>query len=289
MYALKDKTAIITGASAGIGEAVARLFSAEGANIVLLARTRGLLERVASTLDQKRVAIYPLNVTDHAAFGKMLGEVKERWGTINYLINNAGFNRRGPIAMIEPEILAEIVQVNLVAPIVLARMTLDIFKQQNHGMIINVASLAGRTPTEGASTYSGTKFGLRAWSYGLAEELRTTYPAVKCCLVSPGPVLTRFILEEIDKVPDISLSQKCVMPDDVAKLILKTALDGKMERVTGGPFSAIMTHIGYLFPGVKRFMKPFTEAKGRKNREVLRKYREKIIAEYGTSSKTTKA
>lgn len=285
MHALRGKTAIITGASAGIGEAIAKKFAAEGANVVLIARNRGPLEKVATQMNPQRVAVYPLNVMDYPAFEKMLGEVKARWGTIDYLVNNAGCINRGHVAQVAPEALAEIVQVNLIAPICLTRMTLEIFKQQQHGMIINIASLAGRTPTEGASTYSCSKFGLRAWSYGLAEELRQTYPQIKCCLVSPGPVVTRFLLEEIDKVPDISLSQPWVTPEAAAETVFKTALDGKMERITGGTLTGIMTHGGYLFPSIKRLTKPLNEAKGRKNREVLRQYRDKIIAEYGTSHK----
>jgi short-subunit dehydrogenase len=285
MQTVNGKTAIITGASAGIGEAVARKFAGEGANVVLIARNKGPLEKVATRMDPKRVAVYALSVTDFPAFTKMLPEVQKRWGTIDYLINNAGHINRGHVAMVAPEKLAEIVQVNLVAPIVLTRMVLDIFKQQQSGMVINIASLAGRVPTEGASTYSSTKFGLRAWSYGLAEELRETHPNIKCCLVSPGPVVTRFLLEEIDRVPDISLSQKWVTPDVVAEKVLQTALDGKMERITGGALTGIMTHGGYLFPGIKRLMKPLNVKKGRKNRETLRKYRDSIIAEYGTSKK----
>ncbi len=283
MGVLKDKTAIITGASAGIGEAVARLFSREGARVVLLARNEVPLQNIAAQLDPNRVALYAMNVADSASFKKMLVEIRKRWGTIDYLINNAGSHYRGPFTRIDTEAHAEMIQVNLTAPIVLTRIVLDIFKQQGHGMVINVASLAGRTPVEGASTYSATKFGLRAWSYGLAEELRITSPNIKCCLVSPGPVVTRFILEEIDKVPAISLSQKWVTPQDVAEVMLKTALDGKMERITGGAFTALMTHAGYLFPVLKRLMKPLNEAKGRRNREVLRKYRDKLIAQYGTS------
>lgn len=285
MQMLQGKTAIITGASAGIGEAIAGKFARQGANVVLIARNRGPLEKVASRLDPKRVAIYSMNVTDYSAFAKMLPEVKKRWGTIDYLVNNAGCINRGHVARVAPEALAEIVQVNLVAPIVLTRMVMEIFMQQNSGMVINIASLAGRVPTEGASTYSCTKFGLRAWSYGLAEELRETYPDIKCCLVSPGPVVTRFLLEEIDKVPDISLSQKWVTPEVVAEKVLMTAQDGKMERITGGALAGIMTHGGYLFPGIKRLTKSMNEKKGRKNREVLRKYRDKIISEYGTSKK----
>ncbi len=285
MNELRGKTAIVTGASAGIGEAIAKKFYAEGANCVLIARNRGPLEKLAAGMDQQRAAVYAMNVMDYPAFGEMLGKVKELWGTIDYLINNAGCINRGQVAQVAPEALTEIVKVNLLAPIVLTRMTLDIFKQQKHGMVINIASLAGRTPTEGASTYSCSKFGLRAFSYGLAEELRQTYPDIKCCLVSPGPVVTRFLLEEIDKVPDISLSQKWVTPEVAAEAVFKTALDGKMERITGGILTGIMTHGGYLFPGIKRLTKSMNEAKGRKNREVLRKYRDRIIAEYGTSHK----
>jgi short-subunit dehydrogenase len=285
MNELRGKTAIVTGASAGIGEAIAIKFVEEGANCVLIARNRGPLEKAAAQMDQQRAAVYPMNVMDYPAFEKMLGDVKKRWGTIDFLINNAGCINRGQVAQVAPEALAEIVQVNLIAPIVLTRLTLEIFKQQQHGMIINIASLAGRTPTEGASTYSCSKFGLRAFSYGLAEELRQTYPDIKCCLVSPGPTVTRFLLEEIDKVPDISLSQKWVMPDVVAEVVFKTAMDAKMERITGGALTGIMTHGGYLFPGIKRLTRSINEAKGRKNREELKKYRDKVIARYGISHK----
>lgn len=74
-------------------------------------------------------------------------------------------------------------------------------------------------------------------------------------------------------------------PEAVADVVLKTALDGKMERITGGALTGIMTHGGYLFPGIKHLTKSMNEAKGRKNREVLRPYRDKVISRYGTSKK----
>ena len=275
MQELKGKTAIITGASAGIGESVARQFAAAGANIILIARNKGPLEKLASQLDSARVAIYAMNVTDYPAFGKILDEVKEHRGTIDFLINNAGAHIRGPVAKIAPEDLKLMVRVNLEAPIVLTRMVLEIFKKQHSGMVINIASLAGRTPVDGAATYSSTKFGLRAFSFALAEELRETYPLIKCCLVSPGPVTTGFIMDDIDQVPDFALSQPLVTADEVAKKVLQTARDAKMERITGGALSVVMTTLGYLFPPLKRAFKPIAIAKGKRTRQRLKQNRGK--------------
>jgi short-subunit dehydrogenase len=276
MNSLKGKTAIITGASAGIGEMVARKFMAEGANIVLIARTKEPLDKFQSQFNPDRVAAYAMNVTDYAAFAKVIEDVQKRWGKIDFLINNAGTHNRGNVATVEPEKLAQMVRVNLEAPIVLTRMILDVFKQQHHGMIINIASLAGKAPVDGAATYSSTKFGLRAFSYALAEELRQTYPEIKCCLVSPGPVLTGFIMEELNDVEDIVFSQPLVGPDVVAEKVIQTAKDAKIERITGGTFSGIMTNIGYLFPGVKRTFKPMLIAKGKRIKESLKQQSKKL-------------
>jgi short-subunit dehydrogenase len=276
MNALRGKTAIITGASAGIGEMVARQFIAEGANIALIARNKGPLDKLKAQFDPDRAVAFAMNVTDYAAFTEVIDEVQKRWGVIDFLINNAGAHNRGDVATVAPEKLVQMVQVNLEAPIVLTRMILDIFKRQGHGMIINIASLAGRAPVDGAATYSSTKFGLRAFSYALAEELRQTYPNIKCCLVSPGPVLTGFIMEELNDVEAIVFSQPLVGPDVVAEKVIQTAKDAKIERITGGTFSGIMTNIGYLFPGVKRTFKPMLIAKGKRVKESLKQQSKKL-------------
>ena len=271
MNTLAGKTAIITGASAGIGEMVAHKFIEEGANVVLIARNMGPLDKLKAQFDAGRAAVYAMDVTDYAGFTRVIKEAKARWGSMDFLINNAGAHNRGDVAVVDPEKLARMVQVNLEAPIVLTGMVLKIFKEQRSGMIINIASLAGRAPVDGAATYSSTKFGLRAFSYALAEELRQSYPNIKCCLVSPGPVITGFILEEINEVEDIVFSQRPVGPDEVAKKVIRTAKDSKMERITGGALSGIMSHVGYLFPRVKRAFKPLLTAKGKRVRESIKR------------------
>ncbi|MBN2158597.1 MAG: SDR family oxidoreductase [Spirochaetes bacterium] len=269
MNELKGKTAIITGASAGIGEAVARRFADAGADVVLIARNRGPLEKLASRLDPQRVAVCAMNVTDYPAFARMLGMAKKRWGSIDYLVNNAGAHTRGPVAAVDPEDIRQMVQVNLEAPFVLTRMVLDVFKEQRRGMVINISSLAGRNPVGGMATYSATKFGLRVFSYALAEELRETYPGIKCCLVSPSPVDTGFIMDDIEQVPDIALSQPMVTSEEVAEKVFQTALDAKMERITGGALSGVMTTLGYLFPRARRAVKPLLLKKGRRVKQGI--------------------
>jgi len=269
MIELKGKTAIITGASAGIGEAIARSFADEGANVALIARNRGPLERLASEFEPQRVAVYAMNVTDYPAFARLITEVKKRWGSIDYLVNNAGTHSRGPVEKLRPEDLQQMVRVNLEAPFVLTRMVLDVFMQQRSGMVINISSLAGRNPVDGMATYSATKFGLRVFSYALAEELRETHPDIKCCLVSPSPVDTGFIMDDIGQVSDMALSQPMVTADHVAMKVLKTVRDAKMERITGGALSGIMTTLGYLFPRMKRAVKPMLLKKGRRVKQAI--------------------
>ena len=269
MSILTGKTAIITGASAGIGEAVAKKFAKEGANVVLIARRREPLEKLTSQFDARRVAVYAMDVTDYSAFANLITEVKARFGSIDYLINNAGAHIRGPAMTIAPENFRQMVRVNLEAPFVLTRMVLEVFKAQNSGMVINIGSLAGRNPVDGMATYSATKAGLRTFSYALAEELRETYPNIKCCLISPSPVDTGFIMDDIEQVPDIALSQPVVTSAEVAEVVFKTVQDGKMERITGGALSGVMTTLGYLFPSGKRLVKPFLLKKGKRTKQAI--------------------
>ena len=107
--------------------------------------------------------------------------------------------------------------VNLESPIYLTRIALPhLLKQQ--GAIVNVASLAGCVPVPGSAAYSASKFGLRAFSLALGTELEGT--GVSVSLVSPGPVSTGFILDQLDEVTDITLSQPMVTPEHVAEMVV---------------------------------------------------------------------
>jgi short-subunit dehydrogenase len=264
------RTIIITGASLGVGRATAEHFHKAGANVVLVARRLEPLEQAAEAIGERsRILTVAADVGDNAALARLVDESVERFGAIHGLVNNAGAHFRGNVETREPAELSAMVDVNLRAPIVLSRMVLPRLREQG-GFIVNVASLAGKVPLDGAATYSATKFGLRAFSIALSEELRGTNVSVS--LVSPGPIDTGFIMDELDEVADIVFSQTMCTADDVAQMVLDCARDGRREReypVSGGKLATL----AYLVPGLRRQLKPRLEAKGAAVKAKLRRER----------------
>jgi len=263
-----DQTVLVTGASSGIGEAVARRFAAEGAKVVLAARSREPLEALATELRDAghQAEAVPTDVSDMGAMRALVELTVEWGGRLDVLVNNAGANHRGELGRHTPEQLAQIVQVNLTAPIVLSRLALP-HLEQHRGAIVNVASLAGRIPVVHEATYSATKFGLRAFTFALAEELREA--GVRVSVVSPGPVDTGFIMQDLDHVPDLVFSQPMSTADEIAELVIECAVDGRPERMRprlGGHLATL----GYLFPALRRALLPIMERKGRAAKQRFR-------------------
>ncbi|MCA9705757.1 MAG: SDR family oxidoreductase [Myxococcales bacterium] len=256
-----DHVVLITGASAGIGAAAARRFAAEGARVVLAARGRPALERLVEELraEGHRAEAVPTDVADIDAMRALIERTVEYGGRLDVLVNNAGVNYRGELDRHTPEQLAQIVQVNLSAPIVLTRLALPHLRVRG-GSIVNVASLAGRIPVVHEATYSATKFGLRAFSYALADELAGA--GVRVSVVSPGPVDTGFIMEEIEAVPDLVFSQPMSSADQIAELVIECAADGRVERMRP-KLGGYLATLGYLFPALRRALVPVMERRGR--------------------------
>jgi hypothetical protein len=264
-----DKTVVITGASAGIGACASRQFAAEGANVVLAARGREALDAVAAELPPGRALVVPTDVGDTKALANLLARADEQFGAVHVVVNNAGYNLRGPVSKFEPDDLGKVVDVNLRAPIVMSRMALPYLRRAGRGAIVNVASIAGRLPLEDEATYSATKFGLRCFTFAMAEELAGS--GITVSAVSPGPVETQFILGELDEVPDVVFSQPMRTPEQIAALILDCAHDGQVER-TEPRVSGYLATLAYLVPGLRRRLKPLMEMRGRANK---RRYRER--------------
>lgn len=256
----KDKTVIITGGSEGIGAAAARLFAEAGANLMLVARTRKNLEALAEELrDRTRVEIFAMDVSDAAVCQDLFKKTAFEFGAIDILVNNAGYHARGDVADVDAAELAKTVDINLRAPIVLSRIAIPYLKESKSAAIINVGSMAGRSPVPGSTTYAATKAGLRSFTLALAEELRDTN--IKVGLVSPGPVDTGFIMTDIDQTANITLSQPMSTAEEVAQTILD--LCGNQQReVTMPRITGVLTTLNYLFPWLGRMMRPSLEKKG---------------------------
>ncbi len=270
------KVVLITGASSGIGAAAARQFAAEGAQVALVARTAAALERVA---DEIRAAggaarAFPADVKDPAACASLLQAVADGFGGIDVLVNNAGANKRGLVEQRDVKDLANIIEVNLIAPIVLTRLALPYLRKRGRGAIVNVASIAGQIAVPHEATYSASKFGLRAFTFALREELRGTPISVSA--VSPGPVDTGFIMAEIDDVPDLVFANPMSTAEEVARQVLDCAADGRRERTIPAS-TGYLARVGSAFPALRRLLEPMLEKRGRVVKEQYRA-RERVAA-----------
>jgi short-subunit dehydrogenase len=265
----ENRTVVITGASAGVGAACARAFAARGARLVLAARGKEALDAIAEELRGKtEVRTFSMDVADLEACSALIDFTVEQFGSLHVLINNAGLHRRGPVETRSPIDLADMVDVNLRAPLFLSAAALPKIREAGGGAIVNVGSLAGRAPLQGAAAYASTKAGLRAFTYSLADELRDSNVAVG--VVSPGPIDTGFIMNEIDQVEDIVYSQPMSSADQVAAAVLKLAA-GETVEISMPKLSGFLTTLSYLSPGMRHATRGLLYRIGRKNKEKYRR------------------
>jgi len=264
----ENKTVIITGASAGVGAACARLFASHKAKLVLVARGEAALNTIAEELrSQCEVLTVVMNVANNDDCLALLEKAEAAFGAVHVIINNAGMHARGDLKTVSPADVAAMVDINMRAPLLLSCAAIPYLQRAGEGAIVNIGSLAGRAPLQGAATYSATKAGLRAFSYALADELRDS--GISVGSVSPGPIDTGFIMDEIDAVEDIVFSQPMSSAEQVAAGILTVASGEEVEVVLPAA-SAKLTHISYLFPNLRRRLRPKLYEQGRKNKEKYR-------------------
>jgi short-subunit dehydrogenase len=258
---MQAKVALVTGASSGIGLAVARRLAGEGAHVALVARTLDKLEEAAKTLGD-RAAPFAVDVKDLAALRALPGRVVERFGGLDILVNNAGLNHRGPVLAHSADALADVITTNLTAPIHLTRTAIPLMRRG--GFIVNVASLAGMVPVPHEAAYSASKAGLRAFTRALAEELRDA--GLTACLVSPGPVDTGFF-GDVAEVPDLVFSQPMRSAEQIADAVLDCIRTGAPE-IAVPSLSGKLATMGYLFPSLARALRPLLEKRGAANKRA---------------------
>jgi hypothetical protein len=256
----KDKTVVITGGSEGVGAATARLFADAGANLLLVARGKKKLEAIAEELrDKTKVEIFAMDVADAEACRDLFKKASFEYGSVDILVNNAGHHIRAPFDSANADEWATTIDVNLRAPIVLTRLAIPYIQEAGGGAIINVGSLAGRTMVPGSVVYAASKAGLRTFTYSLAEEMFGGN--IKIGLVSPGPIDTGFIMDDIDSVTDLVFSQPLCTPEEVAQVVLDLCGNDVREQCMHTS-SRIVTTLTYLSPWLGRQLRPILEKKG---------------------------
>jgi len=255
-----NKTVIITGGSEGVGAATARLFAEAGANLMLVARNKKNLDAIAEELRAKtRVEVFAMDVSDAGACVNVFKKAAFEFGSIDVLVNNAGYHKRGNVEDVDATDLGTIIDVNLKAPIMLSRIALPYLREAGEGAIINVGSLAGRAPIPGSAGYAASKAGLRSFTYALGVELADSN--IKLAVVSPGPIDTGFIMADIDATSDLTFSQPISTAEEVAQAVLDLCSNNLREQ-SMPRLSGLLTMMMYLFPGLSPMVRPLLEKKG---------------------------
>ncbi len=211
---LSGQIAVITGASRGIGEGIARRLSSMGATLVITARTEGPLARTAQSIRENGGACeaVPCDVTQLAQVEALARGVEKKFGKLNILVNNAGigdFHRK--LHEMAPEDWDRILNTNLRAPYYLLRAFVPLMIQSGGGHIVNISSLAGKNPVPNAAAYAASKWGLNGLSYSVAEELRGDN--IRVSVVCPGSTHTGFLHAEGRQ------SERMLTADDVAHVV----------------------------------------------------------------------
>lgn len=190
MTNLNDKTAIITGASSGIGRATALLLAESGTQVALVSRRGEPLQQLADYILSSggtAVAI-PTDITDCQQVQTMVQTVLDKLGRIDILVNSAGLIDVAPTVEASVERWQQLIQVNLLGTMYCCHAVAPVMQEQQQGHIVNVSSVAGRTASAGVSAYNASKWGVGAFSEALRQELCKS--GVRLTVVEPGWVET---------------------------------------------------------------------------------------------------
>jgi short-subunit dehydrogenase len=223
-------TALITGASSGIGAEFARQLARDGVDVVLVARRADRLEELAVELREEHsivVDVMPLDLNDSAARAELSDRIRRE--PVAGLCNSAGFGTSGPFHTLPIDREREEVTLNALALMELTHAALPGMVDRGAGAVLNIASVAGFQPLPGMAVYSATKAFVQTFSEAVHEELHGT--GVSCTVLCPGPVPTEWA--EIADTDQWSIGIAQVSPSDVAEAAINGMLEGKRSVVPG--------------------------------------------------------
>lgn len=268
MSKLKEQVAIITGASAGIGEATARRLARQGAIVVLVARRKERLDGLKDEIERAggRALAVAADVTDAIDRQRIVSQTLAAFGRIDALVNNAGYGQRGPIELLPIDAIRENFETNLFSLIALTQLIIPIFRRQASGRIVNISSVAGRIARPLSSVYDATKHALEAISDGLRGELAPF--GIQVVIIEPGFIMTEFLGVANERAREVieqdspykpffegfaegyqRIRKMAGHPDDIAELVVKAlALDRPRPRYAAPRHARLALVLKRLLP-----------------------------------------
>lgn len=237
MFDLKERRALVTGASGGIGGAVASALHAQGATVALAGRNRAALQERASELGD-RAHVLTADLADPGAADTLVGAAAEAMGGIDILVNNAGLARDGLFVRVKDEDWQAVLDVNLTAGFRLARAALRGMMRARWGRIVAITSIVGQTGNPGQANYAASKAGMTGMTKALAAEVAARNITVNC--VAPGFIDTAMTQglgdEQTARLAERIPAGRLGTPDDVASCVVFLASD-EAAYVTGQTIS----------------------------------------------------
>jgi NADP-dependent 3-hydroxy acid dehydrogenase YdfG len=224
---LKGKIAVVTGASSGIGEATATKLAEQGAKVVLVARRKERLEKLAKKIKAGggEALVVEADITDQKTCQKVVGQVLDKWKKIDILVNNAGVMLLGPTADAPIEEWERMIKINLLGLLYMTYAALPTMRKTGSGHLVNISSVAGRTARAGSAVYNATKWGVNAFTEALRQELVSDKLKIRTTLIEPGAVETELASHNRPEVQETLQERwkgmdKKLQSEDIAAAIL---------------------------------------------------------------------
>ena len=237
--------ALLTGATGGLGRAIAQGLAAQGATVLLSGRQQEALAELAAGLPGSGHAVLPADLGDPGAAAALAAEALAA-GPVDVLVANAGLPGTGWLPDVSEEQIERTLRVNLEAPMILARALAPAMVERGAGSLIFVASLSGKAASPRSSIYNATKFGLRGFAFGLRTDLGPR--GVGVSVVSPGFVRDAgmFAKSGANTPPGIGTST----PEDIGKAVLKAIRSNRAEIVVAPPVPRALSHFAVVSPAI---------------------------------------
>ena len=254
---LNGKVAVVTGASRGIGKAIAAALAAEGCRLVLAARSTDRLQEIADGLSLQHgveVLTVPTNIGDERQSRGLIEATASHFGTVDILVNNAGMGIYGAVDELHLEDLRQVFEVNFFGPLAALQEAVPVMRRNGGGTIVNVGSIVGKFPQPLGGGYTATKFALQGASGAARAELKRDN--IDVVLVCPGLTDTEFSQHSRISVPGAEHRQgerhslgRGVDPERVGRRTV-TAIKRREREVYVTLFDRALVWFATLFPGL---------------------------------------
>lgn len=239
---LAKRTALLTGATGGLGRAIAEALAARGARVLLSARKAEALEELAAGLPGKGHQVLVADLAEPGAAEALAAEA----GDVDILVANAGLPGAGKIEDFSPEEIQRCLRVNLEAPMLLGRAFLAAMRKRGAGHMVFMSSLAGKAPAPRSSLYQATKFGLRGFALGLRADVAGE--GIGVSLVSPGFIRDAGMFADAGAKPPPGLGTST--PEGVGRAVVKAIESNRVEIAVAPLQTRVLTHIGLASPSL---------------------------------------